>query len=313
MPSLRLTDLRCLDHETNVSHPESPGRLKAIWQRLGITEEVRSHGAWTRSFRPATHSQLAAIHDPTYLRDLDALCHAGGGYWDADTVITPRSFEVAALAAGAGIAAVDSVLIGESNNALCLTRPPGHHAVVDNAMGFCLLNNVAIAAQHALDAHQLKRILIVDWDVHHGNGTQDIFYTRDDVYVFSMHRFPLYPFTGKHSEIGSGKGLGANRNLPISYDLDRETILAQFSRELKDFAAVAKPDLILISAGFDAHQDDPIGGLHLTSTDFASLTRVVMDLADQYCQGCLVSLLEGGYDLPSLAESVWFHWQTLKS
>lgn len=310
MPALLLTDRRCLLHETG-THPECPGRLKAIWDKLGITLDVQTHNAWTRPFEPAPHTALAAVHNETYLREMAELCRTGGGYWDADTLLTPHSFEVARLAAGAGVHAVDAVMSGEYHAALCLTRPPGHHAVVDNAMGFCLLNNVAIAAQHAIESHGLKRVLIIDWDVHHGNGTQDIFYARPDVYFFSMHRFPLYPYSGKKSETGTGPGLGTTCNLPLSYEATREEVLARFSQQVTQFAALAEPELILISAGFDAHQDDPIGGLHLRSSDYAAMTRTVRDLADQYAGGRIVSLLEGGYNLQALADSVWFHWQAL--
>ncbi len=312
MSSLLLTDRRCLLHETG-THPECPGRLKAIWERLGITKEVQTHDAWTRPFEPAPMKALQAIHDHGYLERVEAVCRNGGGYWDADTMLTPNSFDVARLAAGAGMAAVDAVMTGEFSNALSLMRPPGHHAVVSNAMGFCLVNNVAIAAQHAIDHYGLKRVLIIDWDVHHGNGTQDICYARNDVYFFSRHRFPLYPFSGKKNEIGTGAGVGATCNLPLSHEVPREEVLKRFEKSVTEFADIAKPELIFISAGFDAHKDDPVGsgGLHLNSSDFAHMTKIVMSLAETHCGGRLVSLLEGGYNIQALAESVWYHWNAL--
>jgi acetoin utilization deacetylase AcuC-like enzyme len=235
----------------------------------------------------------------------------GGGRIEADTVISSQSFEVAALAAGAAVAAVDAVLAGPQRQAACLVRPPGHHALREAPMGFCLINNVAVAAVHALRRHGLSRVLIVDWDVHHGNGTQAIFYDSPEVHFFSVHRYPFYPGTGAGNETGTGPGLGTKFNLPLPFGVSRTEFLERFESVLSDAAARCRPELVLVSAGFDAHRADPIGSLGLETEDFAPLTRLVMQVADQYCGGRLVSLLEGGYDLQALAESVQCHLETL--
>ncbi len=309
--SLLLTDRRFLDHQTG-THPESPARLQAIWERLGLSETLSSQEQFEQPFSPVSRDLLQRVHNAEYLRDLERFCEQGGGMWDADTVLTEESFEIARLASGAAVAAVDAVMTGEKRNALCLVRPPGHHATSHNAMGFCLFCHVAVAAQRAIEQYGIKRVLIVDWDVHHGNGTQEIFYAREDVHFFSMHRYPLYPFSGKKTEIGFNHGQGATRNVPVPFHASRQEVLELFSQELTDFAARAQPELILISAGFDAHFQDPIGGLHLETEDFGHMTRVVMQLADQYCDGRLVSLLEGGYHLEALADSVAVHWECLQ-
>jgi acetoin utilization deacetylase AcuC-like enzyme len=199
------------------------------------------------------------------------------------------------------------VLAGEDRTALCLVRPPGHHALADYAMGFCLFNNVAIAARVAIDEHDLERVLVVDWDVHHGNGTQDTFYADGRVGYFSAHRWPFYPGSGAADETGIGAGLGATRNLPLEFGTPRATYRDRFRRELEDFAARIRPQLVLVSAGFDAHRDDPIGSLGLEVEDFAELTQMVLDVASVHAGGRVVSLLEGGYNPPILAECVAAH------
>jgi acetoin utilization deacetylase AcuC-like enzyme len=203
------------------------------------------------------------------------------------------------------------VLAGEDRTALCLVRPPGHHALADRAMGFCLFNNIAVAARTAIDEHGLDRVLVVDWDVHHGNGTQDIFYTDDRVGFLSIHRWPFYPGTGAVDETGAGAGLGATRNLPIEFGTPRDAYREKFRHELEDFANRVKPQLVLISAGFDSHRDDPIGSLGLEVEDFADLTQCVLDVANVHAGGRVVSLLEGGYHPKRLAECVAEHLQGL--
>jgi acetoin utilization deacetylase AcuC-like enzyme len=200
---------------------------------------------------------------------------------------------------------------GEDKSAMCLVRPPGHHALQKSAMGFCLLNNIAIAAKCAIAEHDLDRVLIVDWDVHHGNGTQDVFYTDAQVAFFSMHRWPFYPGTGDKDETGSGKGLGYTRNVPVAFGTPRDKILAQYANELEAFADKVKPQLVLISAGFDAHVRDPIGSLELETEDFRELTQVVQRIAYTHAQGRIVSALEGGYHPQRLAESVEVHLDEL--
>jgi acetoin utilization deacetylase AcuC-like enzyme len=231
----------------------------------------------------------------------------GGGALDADTVVCPASYQVALTAASTAAAAVDAVVDGGHNNALCLVRPPGHHATHRTSMGFCLFNNVAVAARYAQRQHRLDRILIVDWDVHHGNGTQDIFYDDETVTFLSIHRFPFYPGTGSSGETGTGKGLGHTINVPVVYGASRKEYFSLFQQGLEKAVKVARPDLILISAGFDAHEQDPIGSLGLKTDDFATLTSLVMDVAQSHCQGRVVSCLEGGYDRKALAASVEAH------
>lgn len=299
-----------LKHVTG-AHPESPQRLSAIEQRLkasGLLPRCQ-----TGLPRLATVEELARIHGRDYIQSVEDMVQAGGGRIEADTVVSPHSYETARLAAGTAIHAVDAVLSGENRTALCLIRPPGHHALADSAMGFCLFNNIAIAAEHARQRHQLDRILIIDWDVHHGNGTQDLFYRRSDVTFFSAHRFPFYPGTGSEAETGSGPGLGATFNLPLAADTPSQQYLQAFERMLQDAAKRCRPQLILLSAGFDAHQEDPIGGLGLNSEDFVALTRMVLGVAQEFAQGRLVSLLEGGYNVQRLAECVEVHLTELLS
>ncbi|HET6425040.1 MAG TPA: histone deacetylase, partial [Planctomycetaceae bacterium] len=261
--------------------------------------------------RKATREELARLHGGAYVDEVRELATGGGGRIENDTVVSPESFDIACHAAGTAMAAVDAVLTGTDSTALVLARPPGHHALPNSAMGFCLFNNVALAAEHALRVHDLDRVLIVDWDVHHGNGTQDVFYHREDVTFFSAHRSPFYPGTGSVDETGSGRGLGHTFNLPVRFGITRREYLARFEQSLRDAAAKCSPQLVLISAGFDAHQRDPIGSLGLDTEDFGTLTTLLQSIANEYCGGRLVSLLEGGYDVEALADSVALHLETL--
>ena len=231
---------------------------------------------------------------------------------EADTVCSPASYQVALAAAGACASAVDAVLDGIDRTALCLVRPPGHHATPTHSMGFCLFNNVALAARRALE-RGLSRVLIVDWDVHHGNGTQDVFYDDPRVAFLSVHRFGhgFYPGTGDIDETGTGDGLGATVNVPLRFGIRRPDYHAAFRSALEKAADRCRPELVLVSAGFDADARDPIGSLGLEAEDFISLTRAVMDVAETHCAGRLVSCLEGGYDLDALAEGVQVHLETL--
>lgn len=294
---------RFLDHQTG-THPERPERLVQVvrhLERTGLRERC-ARPSWV----PAERTLIEQVHQPQYLDELAAFAAGGGGRIEADTIVSKASYGVAQLAAGAAADAVLRVLAGEQTNALCLIRPPGHHAVASGAMGFCLLNNAAIAARAALQAG-LSRVLIVDWDVHHGNGTQDQFYDDPRVGYFSLHRWPFYPGTGNGNETGTGDGLGATKNLPVTYGTPREEILGRFTTALSDFADNIRPELILISAGFDAHRDDPIGSLDLETEDFATLTRVVKQVARTWSRGRIVSLLEGGYNTGVLAGCVERH------
>jgi acetoin utilization deacetylase AcuC-like enzyme len=251
------------------------------------------------------------VHERAYIESIQRFCTAGGGRIEADTVISARSYEVACLAAGTALAAVDAVLTGLAPRAFCLTRPPGHHALPARAMGFCLFNNVALAAAHAVQNHHRERVLVVDFDVHHGNGTQDMFYDSPSVYFLSIHRYPFYPGTGAAHETGTREGLGTKFNVPVRFGTARKTYLEQFQTTLEKATTRCQPELILISAGFDAHQADPVGSLGLETEDFEPLTRLVVEAADQYCGGRVVSVLEGGYNVHALAESVECHMKAL--
>lgn len=302
------TDPRFLEHETG-THRERPERLVAIHAELA--QSGLAAQCLAAETRIATVDELARIHGRTYIGRVAEYAKEGGGWIEADTFLSPKSYDVACRAAGTALAAVDAVINGPDVQALCLVRPPGHHALIHEAMGFCLFNNIALAADHAIKQHHLERVLVVDWDVHHGNGTQDIFYNRNDVWFLSAHRFPFYPGTGKKDETGTGKGLGTKFNLPIAFGTPRKDYLAQFESLLTDAVKKSKPQLILISAGFDAHAEDPIGSLGLETEDFETLTKLIMQAANSTCQGRIVSCLEGGYNVRRLADSVACHLKTL--
>jgi acetoin utilization deacetylase AcuC-like enzyme len=295
-------------HETG-RHPESPERLRRVHEHLAATHLDQRFDRGI--VRPATLEELSRVHDGRYVRQVEAWARAGGGHVEADTVMSSDSYEAAVRAAGAAVAAVEDVISGAHRRALCLIRPPGHHALYDAPMGFCLFNNVAVAARHAVEKLQLSRVLIVDWDVHHGNGTQDAFYSDGRVHFFSVHRSPFYPGTGAANETGTGAGLGAISNLPLQFGIPRHEYRERFQTALEQAARQAQPELILISAGFDAHRADPVGSLGLESEDFVDLTQIVCACSEQYCGGKIVSLLEGGYNLQALAESVQAHIEVL--
>jgi acetoin utilization deacetylase AcuC-like enzyme len=297
-----------LEHDTG-HHPENAARLAAIWQRLAASSLFAE--LEQRSWETCAETDLERVHDDGYLQWMCQLCLSGGGRVDGDTVASPRSWEVAVRAASAVVDAVDRVVGGTANAAACLIRPPGHHARSSSSMGFCLLGNVAIAAARAVGVLGLQRVLVVDWDVHHGNGTQEMFWRDPAVGFFSMHRWPFYPGTGAADEVGEGPGRGYTCNLPIEYGTPPPMILQQFTETLTRFAERVRPELILISAGFDAHRLDPIGSLDLQSSDFVFMTNVVQQLADTYANGRIVSALEGGYHPQALAECVELHLQAL--
>jgi acetoin utilization deacetylase AcuC-like enzyme len=306
--ALLFTDSRFLDHDTG-SHPEHSARLRAV-------ETMLVAGGFAERFirgdcRIATVEELTRVHTRAHVDTIAAFAAGGGGRIEVDTVLCPASSDVARLAAGSACAAVDAVLAGDDHRAVLLARPPGHHALADAPMGFCLFNNIAVAAAHARAQHDVERVLIVDWDVHHGNGTQDVFYDNPHVTFFSSHRYPFYPGSGAEDETGTGRGLGATFNLPLPYGISRNRFLKDFAARLSDAAEHSRPQLVLISAGFDAHVADPVGSLSLESEDFATLTKLVLDVANTHCDGRIVSLLEGGYDPAMLAESVREHLETL--
>jgi len=297
-----------LEHQTG-NHPECPQRLISIVRKLdeGLLAGCRRPG-WER----ITPERLSRVHSPQYLQELDKYCCAGGGQIETDTVCCPKSYESAIQASSAVCDAVERVVKGEENRALCLVRPPGHHALQNAAMGFCLFNNVAIGARLAVKELNIDRVLIVDWDVHHGNGTQATFYEDPQVGFFSIHRWPFYPGTGAADETGAGSGLGSTLNLPIEFGTSRSAYLSAFRSGLERLAAKMRPQLVLISAGFDAHREDPVGSLQLEVEDFAALTDAVLEVASVHAGGRVVSVLEGGYNPPILAQSVALHLRRLQ-
>ncbi len=308
--TLLYTDPLFLKHETG-NHPEKPDRLRSITARLEKAELPKKCAAG--EYKPLTEEAVLKLHGAKQVQSVKQIAEHGGGNIDADTVLSKDSFTVALAAAGACVAAVDAVMKGTEPNALCLVRPPGHHATPTRSMGFCLFNNIALAAHHARQAHKLTRILIVDFDVHHGNGTQDIFYEAGDVLFFSIHRYGngFYPGTGAADETGKGKGQGYTLNAPIKFGTSRKDYHAAFRAALEKAADKIKPELVLVSAGFDAHAKDPIGSLGLEVEDFTTLTREVLAVAKTHAKGRLVSCLEGGYNLQMLAESVQAHLEEL--
>jgi len=302
--TLLYSDPLFLEHETG-RHPERPERLRAIMRQL---ERTGLDGRCTRpTWSAASPERLFRVHSPAYVEQLARYAAAGGGWIEEDTFVAPRSYDVALQAAGAVCDAVERLVRGDDRQALCLTRPPGHHALADGAMGFCLFSNVAIAARLATDELEVDRVLIVDWDVHHGNGTQDAFWTDPRVAFFSIHRWPFYPGTGRADDTGSEYGLGTTKNLPVEMGTLRSDYLSRFTYELEKFADRVRPQLILISAGFDSHRDDPVGSLGLETEDFVPLTKVVLDIAATQASGRVVSVLEGGYNTGVLAGCVELH------
>ena len=300
------TDPIFLEHDTG-RHPESPTRLRSITAKLNEQKLLQNRPLG--KVVAATQEQLLRVHAAGHIARVERFCRDGGGRIEADTVCSRQSYEAAIRAAGSACNAVDEVVHTEAKDrrALCLVRPPGHHALANDPMGFCLFNNVAIAARHAQKTHGLQRVLIIDWDVHHGNGTQDIFYEDGEVHFFSAHRFPFYPGSGDSNETGQGKGLGTVFNLPVKFGTARRDYLARFQSMLIDAAKRCKPEIVLLSAGFDAHAKDPVGSLGLESEDFHKLSESVIGVANEYCGGKIVSLLEGGYNVDALAECVAIH------
>lgn len=290
-------------HDTG-GHPECVARIEQLnlaLQDAGWTERSECP-QWT----PATISDLARVHDSAYLAKLEKWCADGAGYIESDTTVSRGSWQAATMGAGAAVDAVKRVTAGDDKRAFCAVRPPGHHALPSGPMGFCLLNNVAVAANAAL-AQGLDRVMIIDWDVHHGNGTQDAFYENGQVAFFSIHRSPFYPGTGAAHETGTGAGLGYISNAPVPADTGKRRFMDVFTRGIEDLASKSKPQLILLSAGFDAHVADPVGSLCLEEEDFAELTKIVVQVADSHAEGKVVSLLEGGYHLDHMPQSALAH------
>ncbi len=297
-----------LKHETE-PHPENPGRLTAIQNRLESSEFYNN--LTPIQPRKATAEEIGRVHDSGYVASVKQSCADHIRNLDADTVISYDSYNAALLSAGAGMTAIDKLVDGTIQNAFCAVRPPGHHAEQDHAMGFCLFNNVAIAARYAQKVKGLNKIFIFDWDVHHGNGTQHSFYSDSSIYYASTHQYPFYPGTGAGDETGTGDGLGTTLNLPMdAYSDDEDYILAVENKLIPEVQRY-KPDLIIISAGFDAHKNDPLAQIQLTTDCFGEMTKMLMSVAKDVCGGRILSMLEGGYDYNALSDSVQLHIQTL--
>ena len=310
-----LLDALYKEHVTGEGHPERPERYDAVAQAL---ERAGFTGRAARiAPRAATEDEIALCHTRDYIvtvkREIGRLNRGVGALSTGDTTFSARSLDVALQAVGGVLNAVDAVFSGPSRSAFCAVRPPGHHATPVRGMGFCIFNNVAIAARYAQQRHGAGRVLIADWDVHHGNGTQDIFYSDGSVFFFSTHQSPWYPGTGAATETGGGKGKGRILNCPFPAGSGREEILGAFRQKLAPAARAFKPDLIILSAGFDSRMGDPLGRFRLNDADFAELTRVVLELAGQSAGGRLVSVLEGGYNLSGLASAVTAHVSALES
>ena len=304
MTSLIYDDIY-LKHDTGANHPENATRIintieylrsTSIWQKLDIEKP-----------RAATVEEVSTVHAIGQIEEVAEIAKIGGGYLDPDTYVSPDSYEAALYASGALLTAIDLVMDKKRDNAFCLVRPPGHHATPTKAMGFCLFNNVAIAAKYIQSEYNLDRIAIIDWDVHHGNGTQDAFYDDPSVLYFSMHKYPFYPGTGAKEETGIGSGSGFTINIPLSYNIEPQEYLEIFDEILKKRIKRFNPQFVLISSGFDAYRLDPISGLSLEASDFNALTKLTRNIADDCCEGRIVSCLEGGYHLLDLPKCIEAH------
>ncbi len=299
-----LYDERFLSHVPPSGHPERPERLKRMTQHLKQTS------LWNELTHiqplPATESNILAVHSKKHFNSIKRVCESGGGMLDeGDTHAVRESFDVAMLAAGAVCTAIDAVLEQKVDAAFCAVRPPGHHAEKNHPMGFCLFNNVAVGARYAQQQHRLKRVAILDWDVHHGNGTQHIFEDDASVFYLSLHQYPFYPGTGARDERGKCEGRGFTLNVPLPAGTGEEKYLKAFTDEIIPTLERFNPELLIVSAGFDAHYDDPLGGMLLSGQSFAKMTALAKDVAP------IVSVLEGGYNLDALARSVEVHLEEL--
>ena len=297
-----------MEHFAGVGHPERPERLTAILKALEGSGLMDSLVRLTPSACPREY--VEAVHTTRLIESVERLCGIAPQHIDPDTAVSEKSFEAALFAAGAGIAAADAIMGGEIDNAFCAVRPPGHHAETDRAMGFCLFNNIANTARYLQRARGVGKILIIDWDVHHGNGTQQIFYEDPTVLLFSSHQYPYYPGTGGMEEGGRGEGETFTVNAPLRAGCGDKEYQDVYTKMLLPVADVFEPDFVLISAGFDAHESDPLASMRLTDDGYAGLTRIAVEVAGKHSGGRLISMLEGGYDV-ALGSSVAAHIEVL--
>ncbi|MBL0264790.1 MAG: histone deacetylase [Leptospiraceae bacterium] len=298
-----------LDHETG-QHPENYKRLTSILDKLHTKSYFKE--LIQPEIREATEEEIASIHTISYIQDFQKRVKMGAGHFDPDTPYSSGSYKAAALASGSGIVLADTILSGAVNTGFALVRPPGHHAEKYHAMGFCMFNNVAITTKY-LQSKGIKKVLILDWDVHHGNGTENSFYSDDSVYFISTHQYPFYPGTGAEKDQGTGKGLGYNLNIPLRRGSSNQDYFNAFNERIIPAIDKFQPEFILISAGFDAHREDPLGGMDLSTDAYEQFTEIICKKAKEICQGRIISFLEGGYELEALAESVEAHLAVLKS
>ncbi len=301
-----------LEHDTGPEHPERPDRLKAIVGHLNQIGMLKN----LRQLRPAPASLdwIQKAHPMSYIQMIERRCLAGETVLDSgDTRVCKKSYAVALLAAGGVLRAVDEVIEGNSTNVFCTVRPPGHHAETHSVMGFCLFNNVAIGARYAQRKYGIGRVAILDWDVHHGNGTQEIFWTDPSVLYISTHQYPLWPGTGASNEAGEGAGEGFTLNLPMRPGSGEKEFIEAFHSRIMPALHKFRPELLMISAGFDAHKDDPLANINLTEQSFTTMTEFATEIASKYCGGRIVSVLEGGYNLDALVRSVEAHLNALQA
>lgn len=297
---------RFLDHDTGLGHAERADRLRSVTAHLIKT------GLWQLLqhplIDPASEELILKVHTREHFQYVrDSVQRGVKVLDDGDTHASKDSFDVALLAAGAVVAGVDAVMGGLLRNVFCAVRPPGHHAESNKVMGFCLFNNIAIGARHAQSTYSAERVAIIDWDVHHGNGTQEIFYNDKSVLFISLHQYPFYPGTGSREERGTGEGFEYTLNIPMNAGCGELEYIEAFQRDILPMLDGYRPDVIMISAGFDAHRDDPLANMNLTEHSFGIFTEMMMEAADKYCHGKIISVLEGGYNLDALSKSVEAH------
>ncbi len=306
VPTLILKDPIFIQHDPGPSHPESPHRLETIYSGVTALLESEGYGGEYRIIAPrdATMEELSWNHHPDYIQRIARTSGIDHYQLDPDTATSARSWEAAIKAAGGVFSLIDRLMDGQGRNGFALVRPPGHHAERDRAMGFCLFNNVALGAHYAMKIYGLKKVVIIDWDLHHGNGTQHSFYSSDSVLYFSTHQFPYYPGTGALNEVGQGDGTGFTVNVPLGAGKDDSDYSAIFSQLVRPVVHEFKPDIILVSAGFDIYHRDPLGGMAVSGRGFGLLAAHVLKMARECCSGRVIFCLEGGYNLAGLRDGV---------